>query len=396
MSAAIEPHPQPAAVPKSGTMTRRDLLILGGLTLIGGVVAYIDNQLGFHTILVETIHALVVTGILVFCIISQYRNPQIKQFGWNNIIWGLTLLMIGSWVDILDDPPMLPWFDFDGDGDYSNSFGRSWQQAFIKKILGYTVGIGMVAVGFYQWVPWMIRTRDRIAEVNKQLKTTIMGRDDQVESARLTISRELHDDVAQRLTFLTMQVQLCQTELQKAPAKAIETLAKIGADLSECLKSVRQISHNLRPRSLYALGFVPALEEFLEKCRTNNPGVTFNLNVALLPEDHDHIHVETLLDDRQLLHLFRVLQEGVRNAIKHSNARHIDVKVQEHVSQYVLEVIDDGHGLPWPEVPDDDTLVQQGHLGIAGLRERVLELGAEFQLTSPKETGTVMEVRLTK
>lgn len=375
----------------------KDTLLLILLLLGGAVLAYVDHQLGLHTILVETIHALVVTAILIFCWRCQQKYPEIQRYGWNKIVWGVAFLMIGSWIDILDDPPTLHLLNLGG-----VPFGRSWEQAFLKKILGYTAGIGMIAAGFFQWIPWMIEARLKVERLNQTLSQTnkhmsllLMNLDERVESERLRISRELHDDVAQQLTSLTIQMQLCEKSLTQAPETTRESLVKLRGDVSDALKSVRHISQNLRPESLYSLGLIPALDQFIDKLKEDSPeGLSFNIQVNNHHTDDDPCDsFESRFSDRELLHVFRLIQEGVRNAVKHSEARHIQITLSEFPDHCIIDVDDNGKGLPWKALPQDDTLVQQGHLGVAGMHERASEIDAKLSLiTRPDFDGTRLEI----
>lgn len=383
--------------------------------LMGGSLAYIDSQLSLNTLLLESIHALVVSTIFVFCLYYGRKYPQIRQFGWYSIIWGMGLLMIGTWIDILDDPPQVCAY-----GQVSFPFGPSWQKAFLKKTLGYTIGIGLFAYGFFQWIPWMIKTRLDIQKLNVRLSTTnrnlnqaLMSLDEHVESERVNISRELHDDVAQQLTFVNVQLQLYRKELvsllETGGSTALETaqgkLTEISANVSEALKSVRQISGNLRPESLYSLGLIPALEHFIDKIQPQAGDTEVSFRFIPLNGYSNATRLEKLATDQQLLHLFRIIQEGVRNALKHAKASQIIVTVQEEDfpiqtseapgSQLIIRIEDNGKGLPWPEIPSDEILIQQGHLGIVGLKERVKALTGTFRLTNhPNQSGAILEITI--
>ncbi len=377
---------------------RLDFWVFIGLVALGAYLAYIDNILGLHTILVETVHALVVTTLLVLCLVCQYRYPEVRQFGWHKIVAGIVLLMMASWIDILDDPPLLSLFEI-----HDVPFGRSWQQAFLKKILGYTGGIALIAYGFLQWIPWMVETRtnvqrlnQRLSVANKNMNRLLMSLDEHVESERLNISRELHDDVAQQLTFLNLQLQMASKELASQPEQAAVRLKTIGQEVSETLKSVRQISRNLRPEPLYALGLVPAMEQFIDKLRQQAPDVEVTLEYLPLQEDGQHQRLESRFNDREMLHIFRLLQEGIRNALKHGEASLVRTRILEEKTCFRFVIEDNGKGLPWDELPTDDVLVQQGHLGIAGMRERVKELSGTFSLVNHTPSGARMEITVAK
>jgi signal transduction histidine kinase len=362
------------------------LLILA--LALGALLAYVDGALGLHTMLVEFVHASVVTAIWLICWQYQQRNPQISPFGWRLIVWGTGLLALGSWIDVLDDPPVVALME-----SYGIGFGRSWEQAFLKKVLGYTTGTVLIALGFLRWVPWMLATRQEVeglnhqlSQTNKHLKALYDELDARVESERLTISRELHDDVAQELTAQGFQVQLVQRQLQQAaaqvPAKVHDSLQALAENNASILRSVRDISRNLRPETLYAIGFIAALEAFTTKLQQQYPGVRIVIDAT---ENHEPVaeRLESQLNDMAdipRLHLFRAIQECIRNAIKHSKAKQIEV-IFCHAPQHItIQIQDNGQGFPWTTMPSDDWLVHHGHLGLVGLKERLLELGGSVRL----------------
>lgn len=367
--------------------------------ILGAIVSYIDHVLVLHTMLVESVHAIVVTAIFFFFLSVQKKYPEINQFGWPLVVVGVFFLMLGSWIDILDDEPMLKVFEING-----IPFGRSWQQAFIKKILGYTAGVGLMAYGLFQWIPWMINTRlnvqalnKKLAETNQKLNRLVMNMDDHIESERLNLSRELHDDIAQQLTFLGVQAQLKQKELTEISPESADAMKTLRESISDVLKSVRHLSRNLRPESLYGLGLVAAIDQYLDKMRAQHQNIAFSLS-----EHHaeNELQIETKLDERQLLHVFRVIQEGINNVVKHSNAGALSIAVENTAEHIRIRVEDTGHGYPWSNIPDNETLLQQGHMGLVGMGERVMEIGGELKLYNKvipennrkKVTGACMEV----
>lgn len=382
---------------------------------VGCLLAYVDNQLQLNTLLLEGVHALVVTAIFAACLILERLYPHIRQFGWSCIVWGLAFLMIGTWTDLLDDPPFYATVD-----GFLFPFGPSWERAFIKKTLGYTTGIGVFAYGFFRWIPWMINTRldihklnIKLSNTNQNLNRALISLDEHVESERVSISRELHDDVAQQLTFINIQLQLYRKEMESGellkgdPLKmesARQKLSQISANVSEALRSVRQISGDLRPESLFSLGLIPALEQFIEKLHQQSPDVEIQLDFQPLDPVATHTRVEKMANDQQLLHLFRVIQEGTRNALKHGSAKSIRVVLQEFrpvdagLRQDAVElricIEDTGKGLPWKEIPPDETLIAQGHLGIVGLKERVKALSGVFSLRNRNDgvPGACLEI----
>lgn len=402
------PHPiTPVVIPEKHVLWTVVLFLL-----VGCLLAYVDDQFRLNTLLLESVHAFVVTAIFVACLIFERIYPHIRQYGWSSIVWGLAFLMIGTWTDLLDDPP----FYVSADG-FLFPFGPSWERAFLKKTLGYTTGIGLFAFGFFNWIPWMMNTRldihklnIRLSNTNRNLNRALMSLDEHVESERVNISRELHDDVAQQLTFINIQLQLCRKEMESGDAERMENarqkLSEISANVSDALKSVRQISGDLRPQSLFSLGLIPALEQFIEKLHHQAPEVEIHLRFEPLEPSATHTRIEKLANDQQLLHLFRVIQEGVRNALKHGAPSAIWITLQESpaldaglrgdATRLLIQIEDNGVGLPWKEIPSDETLISQGHLGIVGLKERVKALSGAFALFNRANVpGTCLEIRIT-
>jgi signal transduction histidine kinase len=401
--------------------------------LVVAMLAFIDRYLGLNTMILECVHALVVSAILLSCLVFERRHPHVRQFGWPSIVWGIGLLMFGTWVDILDDPPLIGGVY----GRLQFPFGPSWGWAVLKTTVGYSIGIGLFAYGFFQWLPWMVRTRLEMQKLNKRLSLTnrrlnqaMISLDEHIESERLAISRELHDDVAQQLTFVNVQIQLCRKELDSVQAaygqpenlssgenqgissgcleKAQQQLDDVATNVSEALKSVRQISGELRPESMFSLGLLPALEQFFEKLHHRTPSTDILLTFEPINPDATQTHFEKKAGDAKLLHLFRIIQEGVRNAIRHASPTEVIVRLEEKrywdfagplpetppVHLHIF-IEDNGPGLPWPVLPPDELLIEQGHLGIVGLKERVRELGGTFNLSARQDqTGTCLEIRL--
>ncbi|MFN8614480.1 MAG: sensor histidine kinase [Vampirovibrionales bacterium] len=344
----------------------------GILLAVGALLSYWDNQWRLDTLPLEALHALVLTSLCVGCWMAHCRYPSIRQFGWHRMVAGISLLTFGSWVDLLDTQP---WVVF------GIPMGHSWQQAFLEKIVGYTAGIGLVGLGFFQWVPWMLTTRNQMEALNDRLTQTLTRLDERIEAERLNLSRELHDDIAQRLTALGYQVQLADAQAGGASGVS-KLLREIGKELSDTLKSVRSLCRNLRPESLFALGLIPALEQWLSKICAQYPHTEVVFEAHVQPQlDARLAQIQQTHEEDAQLHLYRLIQESLRNALKHSGASRIHVLIQEQDQTLMATITDNGQGLPWQDdVPDSETLVKQGHLGIAGLRERAERLRAQYQL----------------
>jgi signal transduction histidine kinase len=366
-----------AVTPSFKNLKVKDSWFLLVLLPLGAVLAYLDVLIGSDLILVELVYWCAVVFLLGFCSYFQKKYPTIKTMGWHYIVGGFAFLLLGATIDILDDRPMMALL-----AQFGIEFDRQGALAFLEKIMGNTFGIALISYGFIRWVPWMVETQMALTQSTLQMSKVLMSLDDHIDAERLHISRELHDDVAQQLTHIHFQLQLCAKQLTNiqhvvTPDALAKQLKSLTQEVSDSLKSVRQISRDLRPETLYSIGFIPALEQHLDKLKSQYP--EFRL---LLTPPVGQWKIEDHFDERELLHLFRLIQEGTRNALKHSEGSEIIIRLKPAENTLRIEVQDNGKGLPWERIPKEDWLIQHGHLGLVGLQERVQELNGALSIGS--------------
>jgi signal transduction histidine kinase len=157
------------------------------------------------------------------------------------------------------------------------------------------------------------------------------------------------------------------------------SLARQVADTVELvdtgMRSVRRVTDELRPRLLDDLGLLPALRSLCEAF-AERAGIPVILDApASLP--HVSGHAE--------LALFRAMQEALANIARHAEARQVAVRLTNGDGHLVLEIQDDGRGLSRDF--DLERAEQEGHLGLAGMRERIAALGGAFQLSGAPGAG---------
>jgi signal transduction histidine kinase len=191
------------------------------------------------------------------------------------------------------------------------------------------------------------------------------------EEERSRIARELHDDISQQLAVLTIDLKLlgrtAEGHAETAAAEALKRAEDIGA-------SVHDLSHRLHPARLRVLGLVDALNGL--KRELSHPGVTITFA---------HQGVPPTLPPDLTLCLFRIVQEALQNANKHSEARNVSVDLIGTSDGIALTIVDDGVGF------DVDAAWRRG-LGLISVRERVEAIGGTFALRSSPGAGTRLEV----
>lgn len=202
-----------------------------------------------------------------------------------------------------------------------------------------------------------------------------------IEDERRRIAHELHDGVGQSLTLIISGLKsLPDTTSSEDLGRRRQNLQ----DFSErALADVKQLAAGLRPSLLDHLGLAPAIERVVADLRQHNG---FEISCEL----------ETMrqlrLSERTEIAVFRIFQEAMNNAVKHSGAKHVSVQLVRESTAVLLKVCDDGRGI------DPLTLKEQaatgGHLGLIGMRERVGQLDGELSVDSTSGKGTCITARL--
>jgi two-component system, NarL family, sensor histidine kinase UhpB len=192
------------------------------------------------------------------------------------------------------------------------------------------------------------------------------------EEERARVARDLHDEVNQSLTGLLLRLEaVCEA----APPELEPELADTKALANQAMRELLSLARQLRPTALDDLGLAAAIAGHVDRIAT--AGIE-----ARLYEEGD---LSGLDGDVQLV-VYRVAQEALSNAARHSGAERIAVGLRRAGEGVELEVSDDGRGFAFEE--------SERGLGIAGMRERALLIGAELTIESRPEQGTTVRLRV--
>jgi PAS domain S-box-containing protein len=195
------------------------------------------------------------------------------------------------------------------------------------------------------------------------------------EDERRRIARELHDDTAQRLASLLVQLRLLERADEEDRERLFEELRR---QLVEAADSVRQIARALRPPELEDSGVALALRAHARSLQERT-----GLQVELAIEPVDHL----LGRDSQLV-LYRIVQEALSNVLRHAGVSSALVQVRSENDLVVALVEDQGLGF---EAGRPQTL--QG-LGVLGMQERATMVGGDVRVESSPGQGTRVLVRI--
>jgi PAS domain S-box-containing protein len=197
------------------------------------------------------------------------------------------------------------------------------------------------------------------------------------EEERARIARELHDDVNQRLALLFVQLEELKRSSLKLSSSYIQKIDALAKLTSEISGDVRKVSHRLHPAILDFLGLSAALSEFCKEfSRLNEMKIEFF-----------HHQVPSSLPKEVTLCLYRVAQEAIRNAQKHSGSSKARMELIGGTDYIRLRVSDSGGGF-------DPGAVQGDRLGLVSMAERLRSLGGDLSVQSQPGYGTAIEARI--
>lgn len=213
--------------------------------------------------------------------------------------------------------------------------------------------------------------------LNRELSSRTL---DLLERERKHLARELHDEMGQYLNAVKLDARHIE---QSAAAEIAASGARVLRNADHAYAAVRAMIGRLRPAGLDELGLEAALESLAGQWRASHP----DLQVRL--------HVDPGLDGLEAatsLAIFRLVQEGLTNCVRHSGARCISIGLRRQAgpegrSGLVLVIADDGVGI------DGSAPGSGPGLGLAGMRERVRMLGGNLQLRTAAAGG--LEIRAT-
>jgi signal transduction histidine kinase len=223
-----------------------------------------------------------------------------------------------------------------------------------------------------------IRSLFKFLQDRDEDRTRIMRRTNAaIESERNRIARDLHDGPVQGVSAASLSLEAVLLMLRAGEMQeGIEVLSKVRRELSEEADNLRRLMSGLRPPLLEERGLVPALRETLDKFgRENGIDTEFASNgVTEVPQD-----LETLA--------YRIVQEALSNAGKHSQATRIAVTVEALAGQLRIEVADNGVGFESGKARE---FLQMGRVGLASMRERVELANGTFMVHAMPGKGTTV------
>ena len=203
------------------------------------------------------------------------------------------------------------------------------------------------------------------------------------EEEKVSLAREIHDDLAQISVALKIDLGLFERKLSNGiEATTLEELLSklngFSGQVDNSIKSARRIINGLRPELIESLGFEDACKSYLldfEKIHhisTQFESTILNLNIDL----------------KQSVALFRILQEALNNIIKHAKATLVTVQLTNPTGKLLMVIVDNGVGF------DENNKGRQDSYGLIGMKERIFLLEGNLDITSKVGKGTSVRVEI--
>jgi two-component system sensor histidine kinase UhpB len=196
------------------------------------------------------------------------------------------------------------------------------------------------------------------------------------ERERRRIAQDLHDEVNQALTAVSLRLQ---ASIEQAPPELRRELTETKRLSSQAMQELLTLARQLRPAVLDDHGLVAALHSQVSD---------FGDQTRIRARFNAHGSVPKLSPEQQLV-IYRVTQESLSNIAQHAQAQRVDVELS-FTGRTVLRIRDDGRGFD-----NSAAAIRNGGLGVSGMRERALLVGGQLSIWSGDGHGTTVELTIT-
>lgn len=309
----------------------------------------------------------------VALLISFTGNADAASFGLLLVLWlGSIILLLGYGLYILSgvirrgvrvSPALYA-------GIVSIYAAASSEIATALFIIPKSRFFGLISVTMFMFaiLYLMVRRFVLIRQHERQLSGKILNVQDE---ERKRLARELHDGLGHDLLMIKYNLQKVNQTL------GIEDMKSIIKDVDRCVVELREISSGLRPRLLEEMGLEMAITSYCGNLKRKT-GVDVQIKGRIRCRLPDHI------EDN----LFRIIQEAIGNAVKHSDSETIQVNIEESAAHMIVEVVDRGCGFS-----TDASLGGRG-IGISTIRERIELIGGHLHIRSRPGKGTTVRIEV--
>jgi signal transduction histidine kinase len=220
----------------------------------------------------------------------------------------------------------------------------------------------------------MVREITAFVRADHELRHTVLGALNEQESHRARTAQFLHDVVGQNLAALGLRLDLVRMDLDGGNGATSERLEEIQTLLGSVMEQVRDFSYELNPSAVERVGLRSALDR---------------LGARIRPHFHGSLRIDAdsciAFQPKAAAALYRIAEEAVENAARHSGCSLIQIAIESPVSGAWMEVRDNGHGF------DPADLQEMGRgLGLLSMEHHAAEAGLRLSISSSRQSGTIV------
>ncbi len=229
-------------------------------------------------------------------------------------------------------------------------------------------------IGFLLYKQQVLKNTKQQKDNELKLALEKIESQDKLQEQRLSISRDLHDNIGAQLSFIVSAIDTIKYYITDKNDQLTYRLDNIGTFAKETIQELRDTIWAMNKSGITIKDLQARIANFIEKAKQSYP----NIRISLVMDKNIVEH--TTFTGLQGLNIFRIVQEAINNALKYAEADRIEILISKEEDNILFQITDSGKGF----VEKD---VETGN-GLLNMRKRALELGDELALSSEAGSGT--------
>lgn len=237
-------------------------------------------------------------------------------------------------------------------------------------IIASIVALAFLAFGFLLYINQ--KTKNKQQKQESALKEALLKveNENQLQEQRLSISKELHDNIGSQLTFVISSIDTLKQNYPSTNEKIDSQLENINTFTKNTITELRDTVWVMNTKDINGDALKERLLENMERAKMTYPNINFKVDIDSFSIDNSVV----------ALNMFRAIQEAINNALKYAKATEIEVGIHQQNNQIDAFVKDNGLGF-------DPETIKKGN-GLKNMKKRIQSVGGDFSLTSQQKLGT--------
>ena len=238
------------------------------------------------------------------------------------------------------------------------------------------LAFGLLAFGYLIYRQQKLKNIQQEQEFELQSAIAKIENQNKLQEQRLSISRDLHDNIGAQLTFIISSVDNVKYGFDIQNEKLNGKLTNISSFAKDTIVELRDTIWAMNTNEITYEDLEVRIHNFIEKAKEAKQEITFSFKI-------DKDLATKKLSSVEGMNVYRTIQEAINNSLKYANAKNIKIEAKKEENQTKITITDDGIGF-------NETEIHYGN-GLNNMKKRIKEIGGKLQITS-SEKGTTIEV----